>query len=60
VDWNGLAIAALAEAGRTFGRKDWIEAAQEAFRVITQSGVEGRLPHSLRNGTAKFPGLASD
>lgn len=60
VDWNGLAIAALAEAGRAFTRKDWIEGAQQAFRSITGSSADGQLPHSLRNGAAKFPGLASD
>ncbi|TIS31407.1 MAG: thioredoxin domain-containing protein, partial [Mesorhizobium sp.] len=30
-DWNGLVIAALAEAGRTLKRIDWIEAAEQAF-----------------------------
>src|SRR5690606_29405916 len=33
-DWNGLMIAALANAGRVFGRKDWIDMAVRAFDFV--------------------------
>jgi uncharacterized protein YyaL (SSP411 family) len=32
--WNGLAIAALAEAGAAFGRPEWIAAATNAFGYL--------------------------
>lgn len=60
VDWNGLTIAALAEAGRTLGRKDWIETAQTAFRFVCESMDGDRLPHSIRAENRVFPGLTSD
>jgi len=60
VDWNGLTITALSEAGRTLGRRDWIEAAQTAFRFVCESMDHGRLPHSIRAGNRVFPGLTSD
>lgn len=60
-DWNGLAIAAITEAGRLFGRPDWIEAARAAFRfVIESSDAGGRLPHSILGSKRSFPGLSSD
>lgn len=60
LDWNGLAIVSLAEAGRTFDRQDWIEAARHAYRGAAESNADGRLPHSMRGGRARFPALASD
>lgn len=60
VDWNGLAITALADAGRLFGRQDWIEAAQQAYRFVLNTQRNGRLPHSIRGGATLFPGLTSD
>lgn len=60
VDWNGLAIAALAQVGRQFDRRDWIEAAEGAFRFVCESMENGRLPHSIGGGRALFPALASD
>jgi len=60
-DWNGLAIVALAEAGRAFGRLDWIEAARTAFAfVASRMAEEGRLRHSYRAGQLRGPGTASD
>ena len=50
-DWNGLMIAALAEAGAVFDHQEWIDAAQEAFDfVATRMTVDGRLRHSYRAG----------
>jgi uncharacterized protein YyaL (SSP411 family) len=49
--WNGLAIAALAEAGAAEGRKDWVLAAMRAADLIIQVHlVDGRLRRSSRNG----------
>ncbi len=59
-DWNGLAIAALAECGRAFSRRDWIEAAASAFRHIDSASREGRLAHSMLDGQKLFPALSSD
>ena len=50
-DWNGLMIAALANAGAMFGEAAWIDAARQAFAFI--AGLEtkaGRLRHSSRLG----------
>ena len=43
--WNGLAIAALSEAGSRLGRPEWIDAAREAADVLLREHVtaEGRL-----------------
>lgn len=60
IDWNGLMIRALAEAGRVFERNDWIELALNAYRSISESMVEGRLPHSVLGNSRLFPGLSSD
>jgi len=60
-DWNGLMIAALAHAARTFERPDWLAAAERAFGfVIQHMVVEGRLRHSARAGRADAPATASD
>ncbi|ESZ10394.1 thioredoxin domain-containing protein [Mesorhizobium sp. L48C026A00] len=59
-DWNGLVIAALAEAGRAVKRIDWIEAAEQAFAAIASAGRDGRLPHSMLGAKKLFPALASD
>ncbi|MDD9876077.1 MAG: thioredoxin domain-containing protein [Magnetovibrio sp.] len=47
-DWNGQAIAALAEAGLAFGEAGWIAAAQAAFGDARRalSGPTGRLHQS--------------
>jgi len=60
VDWNGLTIAALAIAGRQFGRPEWLDAARGAFRFVCESMERGRLPHSIREGRRLFPAIASD
>ncbi len=60
-DWNGLMIAALAFAGATFSRTDWIAMADRAFRFITGPMARGdRLAHSWRDDKSIFPGLATD
>jgi uncharacterized protein YyaL (SSP411 family) len=51
-DWNGLMIAALANAAAVFQRDDWLAAAVRAWRfVIDQMRDDhGRLFHSRRSG----------
>jgi uncharacterized protein len=60
-DWNGLMIAALANAGLLFAEPAWLEMAERAFTFIASEMTRGdRLGHSWRHGQLKFPGLASD
>jgi uncharacterized protein YyaL (SSP411 family) len=65
-DWNGLMIAALANAGTMLGEPTWIEMAVRAFDFIVRSMTRGdgldheRLGHSWREGRLLYPGLASD
>jgi uncharacterized protein YyaL (SSP411 family) len=60
-DWNGLIIAALAFAGASFGRPEWIGLARAAFAFVTTTmSTGGRLAHSWRAGKSVYPGLASD
>ncbi len=59
-DWNGLMIRALAEAGRAFERRDWLDLSLTAYRSISESMIDGRLPHSVLGDSRLFPGLSSD
>ena len=60
-DWNGLMIAALANAADAFDRADWLEAAERAFDFIcTRMMSGGRLFHAYRAGEAKAPATAND
>jgi uncharacterized protein YyaL (SSP411 family) len=60
-DWNGLMIAALANAADAFERADWLDAAERAFSfVCIRMTVKGRLLHAYRNGEAKAPATAND
>jgi uncharacterized protein len=60
-DWNGLMIAALANASQIFGEPSWLAMAERAFAFIAGAMARGdRLGHSWRAGKLKFPGLASD
>lgn len=60
--WNGLAIAALAAAGRAFGHRPYIEAAERAldFVLVRLRTPDNRLLHRYRDGEAAIPGLAED
>jgi hypothetical protein len=60
--WNGLALAALAEAGRRLGRSGWVEAAGTLaeFLVGPLSGGDGRLHRSHRAGRATGTGYLDD
>jgi uncharacterized protein YyaL (SSP411 family) len=51
VDWNGLMIAAMANAGAVFARTDWIDAAIRAYDFIAGTMRDGdRLWHVWRAG----------
>jgi uncharacterized protein YyaL (SSP411 family) len=54
--WNGLAIAALAEAGVLFDRPDFIDAAAGAARLLIDVHlVDGRLRRVSRDGVVGQP-----
>jgi uncharacterized protein YyaL (SSP411 family) len=60
-DWNGLMIAALANAADAFDRKDWLKAAERAFDFVSRRmSFDGRLFHAYRAGEAKAPATAND
>jgi len=60
-DWNGLAIAALAQAGAALDRADWVKAAITAFDQVVKALGEGdRLHHSANGGVRGAPGFADD
>ena len=60
--WNGLALAALAEAGRRLERDDFLDAARRIgeFLLGPLSDGEGRLLRSYRDGRAKHTGFLED
>jgi uncharacterized protein YyaL (SSP411 family) len=60
--WNGLALAALAEAGRRLERGDYLEAARRLgeFLLGPLSTGDGRLHRTFRAGQAKGTGYLED
>ena len=59
--WNGLMLAALAEAGRQLERREWLDAAQElAGFLIGPLSDGGRLHRTWRDGVAKGTGYLED
>jgi uncharacterized protein YyaL (SSP411 family) len=60
--WNGLALAALAEAGRRFDRADYLDAARALgeFLLGPLSDSDGRLHRTWRDGEAKGTGYLED
>jgi uncharacterized protein YyaL (SSP411 family) len=59
--WNGLMLAALAEAGRRLDRADWLEAARElAEFLLGPLSDDGRLHRTWRGGVAKGTGYLED
>ena len=61
-DWNGLMIAALANAAAVFQRDDWLAAAVRAWRFVmdTMRDEDGRLFHSHRAGKRLHRGTLDD
>ena len=60
--WNGLAIAALADAGRLLGDARYVEAAVRAAEAIVGGllGDDGRLGRSWKDGRAVGQGVLED
>jgi hypothetical protein len=60
--WNGLAISALAEAGRGFGEPRFLDAALAAAGFVLEelTGDRGRLLRSWRDGRKGGPGYLDD
>jgi hypothetical protein len=60
--WNGLALAALAEAAYRFERDDWLEEATMLgeFLLGPLSDEDGRLFRSLRDGRVSGHGYLDD
>src|SRR5262249_28141402 len=60
-EWNGVMIAAHADAGGRQDEREWIAVAARAFAFVAGEMTRGdRLGHSWREGRLLFPGLASD
>jgi uncharacterized protein len=60
--WNGLALAALAEAGWRLERPDWVDAARRLgeFLLGPLSEADGRLRRSRRAGRTSGAGFLDD
>jgi len=59
--WNGLALAALAEAGRRLERSDYVDAARELGEfLLGPLSTESRLHRTFRAGQAKGTGYLED
>ncbi|WP_136520085.1 thioredoxin domain-containing protein [Cellulomonas telluris] len=65
--WNGLAVAALAEAGALLDRPDWLDAARTCARLLadlhthTDADGDDRLVRTSRDGAAgSAPGVLED
>ena len=60
-DWNGLMIAAMAEASAVFGEPIWLTTAVDAYSFVRGNMLaDGRLFHSYRNGQPKHVGTLDD
>lgn len=61
-DWNGLFIAALAQAGRVFDNPVYVEGAGTAMQFILtrMRSDDGGIFHRYRDGDAAIPGFADD
>jgi uncharacterized protein len=60
--WNGLALAALAEAGYRLEREDWLHAARRLgeFLLGPLSDADGRLLRSIRDGRTSGAAFLDD
>jgi uncharacterized protein len=59
--WNGLMLAALAEAGRRLDRSDYLDAARALAEFLLGPLSDGeRLHRTWRDGTAKGTGYLED
>src|SRR5262249_26892909 len=61
VSWNGFMQRAFAEAGRIFGREDYLQAAtRNAAFILDNMLAGGRLRRSWRDGAAKLEAYLED
>ncbi|WP_165248340.1 thioredoxin domain-containing protein [Paludisphaera soli] len=62
VSWNGLAIAAMAQAGRALAEPRFLEAAERAsaFLLDRLRAPDGRLLHTSKDGVAKLDAYLDD
>ena len=61
LSWNGLMLAAFADAGRVLGREDYLNIAVKNAEFIRREMMkDGRLLHSYKDGEAKIAGLLED
>ena len=61
LSWNGLMLAAFADAGRILERQDYLDIAVKSAKFIRLEMLrDGRLLHSYKNGEAKIAGLLED
>jgi uncharacterized protein YyaL (SSP411 family) len=59
--WNGLMLAALAEAAAGLGRNDYLAAAQDNAHLLLQRlYVDGRVLRTYRDGDARLNGYLED
>jgi uncharacterized protein YyaL (SSP411 family) len=59
--WNGLMLAALAEAGRRLERDDWLDAARDLAEFLLGPLSDGeRLHRTWRDGVSKGTGYLED
>ena len=57
--WNGLTIAALAEAGMLLGETAWIDLAAQAFAMVVERlSRDGHLAQSFNRVASPFPATA--
>ncbi|MFW6056374.1 MAG: thioredoxin domain-containing protein, partial [Chloroflexota bacterium] len=61
-DWNGLAIAALARAGRALGEQGFVDSAVRCadFVLTGMRDEAGRLVHTYRGGGTPVPAFLDD
>ena len=61
-DWNGLFIAALAQAARTFGNEEYLAAAEKAMQFILSRmrTTDGGLLHRYREGDPAIMAFGDD
>ncbi len=61
VSWNALMGIAFAEAGRSLGRQDYLDAAiRNANFILEQMSVDGRLMRSWRDGKVNHSAYLED
>src|SRR5690606_10477536 len=59
--WNGLMLAAFAEAGRVLGDDEYVQVARMNAEFVREHlWRDGALLHTYREGTAKITGMLED